>query len=61
MGRCTGCLATVPSLPQVFEGIKGMGREAGRDPAALELSVRANVAFSEAALGEARADFNRVV
>jgi hypothetical protein len=42
----------------MFEGLKGMGREAGRDPAALELSVRANVAFSEAALGEARADFS---
>jgi len=37
---------------------KGWGGKLAADPAALELSVRANVAFSEAALGEARADFS---
>jgi hypothetical protein len=42
----------------MFEGIKGMGREAGRDPIALELSSRADVAFFEVALGEIRDDFS---
>jgi probable F420-dependent oxidoreductase len=41
----------------MFEGIKGMAKEAGRDPAALELIVRANVEFSDTPLGEGRADF----
>ncbi len=41
----------------MFEGIKGMAKDAGRDPAALELIVRANVEFSDAPLGEGRADF----
>jgi hypothetical protein len=42
----------------MFEGIKGMGREAGRDPIALELSSRADVAFFEVALGEIHDDFS---
>jgi probable F420-dependent oxidoreductase len=45
------------ALAGMFEGIKGMAKEAGRDPAALELIVRANVEFSDAPLGEGRADF----
>jgi probable F420-dependent oxidoreductase len=45
------------SLPQMFEGIKAMAKEAGRDPASLELIVRANVEFSDAPLGRGRADF----
>ncbi len=45
------------ALAQMFEGVKGMAKEAGRDPAALELIVRANVEFSDAPLGQDRADF----
>lgn len=47
----------IAAMPQMFEGIKQMAREAGRDPAALELIVRANVEFSDSALGKGRADF----
>lgn len=45
------------AIAGMFEGIKGMAKDAGRDPAALELIVRANVEFSDAPLGEGRADF----
>ncbi len=45
------------ALSEMFEGIKGMAKEAGRDPAALELIVRANVEFSDAPIGKDRADF----
>jgi probable F420-dependent oxidoreductase len=45
------------ALAGMFEGIKGIAKDAGRDPAALELIVRANVEFSDAPLGEGRADF----
>jgi probable F420-dependent oxidoreductase len=45
------------ALAGMFEGIKGMAKEAGRDPAALELIVRANVEFSEAPISQDRADF----
>jgi len=44
-------------VAQMFEGIKGMAREAGRDPAALELVVRANVEFSDTPINKDRADF----
>lgn len=50
-------LIPIGGLAQMFEGIKGMAQEAGRDPAALELIVRANVEISDAALGKERADF----
>jgi probable F420-dependent oxidoreductase len=50
-------LIPIGGLAQMFEGIKGMAQEAGRDPAALELIVRANVEISDAALGKDRADF----
>jgi probable F420-dependent oxidoreductase len=45
------------AVPQMFEGIKGMARDAGRDPAELELIVRANVEFSDAPTSKDRADF----
>jgi alkanesulfonate monooxygenase SsuD/methylene tetrahydromethanopterin reductase-like flavin-dependent oxidoreductase (luciferase family) len=45
------------AIPQMFEGIKGMAKEAGRDPAELELIVRANVEFSPAPINQDRADF----
>jgi probable F420-dependent oxidoreductase len=50
-------LIPIGSLAQMFEGIKGMAQEAGRDPAALELIVRANVEISDAPINKDRADF----
>lgn len=47
----------ISGLAQTFEGIQRMAQDAGRDPAALELIVRANLEISEAALGNDRADF----
>lgn len=47
----------VSGIAQMFEAIKQMAREAGRDPAALELIVRANVEISDAARDQGRADF----
>src|SRR5574341_2105149 len=47
----------ISALAGMFEGIKGMAKEAGRDPAALELIVRANVEFSPAPINQNRADF----
>jgi probable F420-dependent oxidoreductase len=44
-------------VAQMFEEIKGMAKEAGRDPSALELIVRANVEFSQAPINKDRADF----
>jgi probable F420-dependent oxidoreductase len=44
-------------LAQMFEGIKRMAREAGRDPAALALIVRANVEMTPAPIAQNRADF----
>jgi probable F420-dependent oxidoreductase len=41
----------------IFEGIKGMAKEAGRDPAALELIVRANVEIHNSRIQKDRADF----
>ncbi len=37
----------VGALAQMFDGIKAMAQEAGRDPAALELIVRANIECSD--------------
>lgn len=42
----------------MFEGIKGMVREAGRDPAVLELIVRANVEIHDRPIQKDRVDFN---
>jgi len=47
----------IGNLAQMFEGIKGMVREAGRDPSALELIVRANIEFSDRPLDKARSNF----
>jgi probable F420-dependent oxidoreductase len=41
----------------MFEGIKGMAKEAGRDPSALELIVRANVEIHHTPIQKDRGDF----
>jgi probable F420-dependent oxidoreductase len=41
----------------MFEGIKGMAKEAGRDPSALELIVRANVEIHNSPIQKERVDF----
>ena len=41
----------------MFEGIKGMAKEAGRDPSVLELMIRANVEISDAPIQKDRVDF----
>ena len=51
----------IGGIASMFEGMKQMAREAGRDPAALQLIVRANVEFSDSALGKDRADFTGAV
>jgi len=45
------------AIPQMFDGIKQMAREAGRNPDELALIVRANVEFSDASPADGRADF----
>lgn len=47
----------IAAIPQMFEGIKQMAREAGRNPDELALIVRGNVEFSDTASGQGRADF----
>ena len=42
----------------MFEGIKAMVKEAGRDPAALELIVRANVEIHNSPIQKDRVDFS---
>ena len=42
----------------MFEGIKGMAKEAGRDPATLELIVRANVEIHNSPIQRHRVDFS---
>lgn len=51
----------IAALGQMFDGIKGMARAAGRDPASLELIVRANVEFTDSTPGSQRADFTGTV
>ena len=41
----------------MFEGIKGMAKEAGRDPSALELILRANVEIHDTPIQKDRGDF----
>jgi probable F420-dependent oxidoreductase len=41
----------------MFEGIKGMAKDAGRDPSGLELIVRANVEIHTTPIQKDRADF----
>src|SRR5947208_3727720 len=45
------------SIGPMFEGIKGMAQEAGRDPSALELIVRANVELHNTPIEKDRIDF----
>jgi probable F420-dependent oxidoreductase len=42
----------------MFEAIKGMAKEAGRDPSALELIVRANVEIHNSPIQKDRGDFS---
>ena len=42
----------------MFEGIKGLAKEAGRDPSALELIVRANVEIHNSPIQKDRVDFS---
>ena len=42
----------------MFEGIKNMAKEAGRDPSVLELIVRANVEIHDSPIQKERVDFN---
>jgi probable F420-dependent oxidoreductase len=44
----------IAAMGQMLEGIRGLAREAGRDPASVELIVRANVEF---VAGGQRADY----
>jgi alkanesulfonate monooxygenase SsuD/methylene tetrahydromethanopterin reductase-like flavin-dependent oxidoreductase (luciferase family) len=41
----------------MFDGIKAMAQEAGRDPGQLELIMRANTEVTDKALGDDRATF----
>ena len=45
------------ALPEMFAGVQAMAGEAGRDPAALELAVRAYIFLSDQPLGDDRSDF----
>jgi hypothetical protein len=42
----------------MFEGIKGMAKDAGRDPSVLELIVRANVEIHNTPIENDRVDFS---
>lgn len=46
------------AMAEMFAGIKKMAQEAGRDPSALQLIVRANVLLSDQPLGKDRALFS---
>jgi probable F420-dependent oxidoreductase len=43
-----------PAMGQMMQGIRDMARQAGRDPAALKMVVRANVHVTDAPLGDDR-------
>ncbi len=47
----------ISAVGPMFEQVKSLARECGRDGASLELLVRANVEFTEAAQAKERADF----
>ena len=47
----------ISAIGQMFDGIKQMAKEAGRDPAKLELLVRANPEFSNKPIEKDRPDF----
>lgn len=48
-------------IPSMFEGIRAMAKDAGRDPDKLELLVRANVEVFDGPLGDDRATFSGTV
>src|SRR4029077_6793225 len=48
----------IRGIGPMFEGIKGMAKDAGRDPSALELIVRANVEIHNTPIENDRADFS---
>jgi probable F420-dependent oxidoreductase len=52
---------SIGSMAQMFEVIKGMARETGRDHSTLKLIVRANVEFYDTALGKDRIDFTGTI
>ena len=45
----------------MFEGIKGMANDAGRDPSAMELIVRANVEIHDRPIQTERVDFTGIL
>ena len=45
------------AVPKMFDGIKEMAQELGRDPQTLDLVVRANLGFSDTPISGERADF----
>ncbi len=47
----------INAIRSLFDQLRSMAREAGRDPGSLELLVRANVEFSERTQGGERVDF----
>jgi len=51
----------IKAVSGMFEGIKGMAKEAGRDPSELEMLVRGNVEFSDSPAGGERADFTGTI
>jgi probable F420-dependent oxidoreductase len=51
----------ISAVGQMFDGMKAMAKEFGRDPAVLELIMRANVEFSNAPIDKDRADFTGTV
>ena len=44
----------VDGMKQMFDGIRGMAKEAGRNPDEVKLVVRANIAISDKPMGEGR-------
>jgi probable F420-dependent oxidoreductase len=48
----------IPGMQQMFEGIKQMAKEAGRDPSKLAMIVRANLEITDKPLGNDRAIFS---
>jgi hypothetical protein len=47
----------VAGMAQMFSGAKQMAKEAGRDPSALEMIVRANLEITDKPLGDPRMIF----
>jgi probable F420-dependent oxidoreductase len=51
----------ISAVGQMFDGMKAMAKEFGRDPAALELLVRANIEVSAVPIKSERAEFTGTV